>query len=106
MFSATNAAFEGFRLAGRHPFLMLFWAVAYTLAILVMVAAMLLIVMPLDIWPALLAGKADAMTHPDFSPIRFAVALPLFFVAVLLLYLVGSEPWRPALEFLHERFCK
>lgn len=28
------------------------------------------------------------------------------FVAVLLLYLVGSEPWRPALEFLHERFCK
>lgn len=85
MFSATNAAFEGFRLAGRHPFLMLFWAVAYTVGIVVLVATMLLIIMPPAAWQALLAGNAEALKQPHFNPIMFAVAFPLFFAAVLLL---------------------
>lgn len=85
MFSATNAALEGFRLAGRHPFLMLFWAVAYTVGIAVLLAAMLLIVLPADIWRGLLAGNAEALRDPDFNPIMLAVALPLFFVVILLL---------------------
>ena len=85
MFSATNAAFEGFRLAGRHPFLMLFWAVAYTVSILVLVATMLLILMPPEVWRALLAGNVEALEHPDFNPIRFGVAFPLLFITVLLL---------------------
>lgn len=85
MFSATNAAFEGFRLAGRHPFLMLFWAVAYTVGIAILLAAMLLIVLPADIWRGLLAGNAEGLRDPDFNPIMFAVAFPLFFAAILLL---------------------
>lgn len=85
MFSATDAAFEGFRLAGRHPFLMLFWTVAYTVGLVVLLAMMLLIVMPPEAWRALLAGDAEALTQPDFNPIMFAVAFPLFFAAILLL---------------------
>lgn len=85
MFSATNAAFEGFRLAGRHPFLMLFWAVAYAAGIVVLLATMLLVVLPPAAWQALLAGDAEALRKPDFNPIMFAVAFPLFFAVILLL---------------------
>ena len=85
MFSATNAAFEGFRLAGRHPFLMLFWTVAYTVAIVILVATTLLILLPPETWQGLLAGNAAAAAHPDFNPIMFAVAFPVLFAAVLLL---------------------
>jgi hypothetical protein len=84
MFSATNAAFEGLRLAGRHPFLMLFWAVAYVLAILVLVAMAFFIVAPPGVWPALLAGNPDGIEADAFSPLRFAVVFPLAFGAVLL----------------------
>lgn len=84
MFSATNAAFEGFRLAGRHPLLMLFWAVAYTLAIVVLVAMMFLIVAPPGVWPALLAGNPDGIEADAFSPLRFAVVFPLAFAGILL----------------------
>lgn len=85
MFSATNAALEGFRLAGRHPFLMLFWAVAYTVAVVVLVATMLLLVMPPEIWRGLLAGSLEALREPDFNPIMFVVAFSVFFAAILLL---------------------
>lgn len=90
MFSATNAAFEGFRLAGRHPFLMLFWTVAYTVAIVVLVATTLLILLPPEIWRGLLAGNAAAAAHPDINPIMFAVAFPVLFAAVLLLSAVTN----------------
>lgn len=85
MFSATEAAFEGFRLAGRRPFLMLFWAVAFTVAIAVLVAMMLLIVLGPDVLRAVLAGNAGVLDRADFNPVRFAVAFPLIFAAVLLL---------------------
>lgn len=85
MFSATNAALEGFRLAGRHPFLMLFWAVAYTVAIAILLAAMLLFLMPPESWQGLLAGNAEALESPDFNPIMLAVALPVAVAAILLL---------------------
>lgn len=85
MFSATNAAFEGFRLAGRRPFLMLFWAAAYTVAILGLVATMLLILAPPDTWRALFAGDTDALEKAAFNPVRFMVAFPLVCVGVLVL---------------------
>lgn len=91
MFSATNAAFEGFRLAGRHPFLMLFWTVAFTVAIVVLVATTLLILLPPEIWRGLLAGNAAAAAaHLDVNPIMFAVAFPVLFAAVLLLSAVTN----------------
>lgn len=88
MFSATDAALEGFRLAGRRPLLMVFWAVAYSVAIIVLLFVMFAAIAP-SLLPLMLKGPG-ALEHglphdSPFNPIGFAIAFPIFFIAVIVL---------------------
>ncbi|MFZ5670625.1 MAG: hypothetical protein ACOY4K_14145 [Pseudomonadota bacterium] len=86
MFSATDAAFAGFRLAGRHPFLMVFWAFASAIAVLVLVLTVLTAVAPSAIMAIATGGGAPTFPPPDppVNVLGLALAFPLIFAAVLL----------------------
>lgn len=101
-FSATDAAFEGFRVVRRHPMALVFWALFY---MAVMVAAFALVGGSLiGLMGAAEALETSGATSPDdFMPVLasytaiLAVVLPLSLIASAMLYAaVSRSVLRPA----------
>lgn len=85
MFSATDAAFEGFRLARRHPLLMIFWGIAFVVG-LALALSVLFAALARSMIHALLTGdRAVEALDPPFSAVGMAIGFPIFFAAMLLI---------------------
>lgn len=95
-FSATDAAFEGFRVVRRHPMALVFWVLFY---IVIMVAAFALVGGSLiGLMSAAETLESSGATSPeDFMPVLasylaiLAVVLPLSLVASAMLYAAVSR---------------
>lgn len=102
-FSATDAAFEGFRVVRRHPLALVFWALFYVAVMIAAFAVMGPSLINFVTATERLEQSGATPTLEDFTPVLqmmgviFAVLLPLSLVASAMIYAaVSRSVLRPA----------